>query len=54
MEKMNKKMIAITVMPETKKKLDEMRLQTGLPLGAIIDKLVKENGQVKGVVHADA
>ena len=53
MKKLVKKMISINVMPETKVKLDEMRFETGLQLGAIVDKLVKEYGEVKGVVHAE-
>jgi len=40
MEKMSKKTIAINVMPQTKVKLDEIRKETGLPIGVIIDKLV--------------
>jgi hypothetical protein len=50
MEKMNKKTIAINVMPATKEKLDYIRIETGLPIGVIIDMLVAEY-EVKAEVN---
>lgn len=42
MEKFDKVQIAIRIKPETKVKLERIRVQTGLAYGVIIDNLVKE------------
>lgn len=40
MEKMIKETIAVRIKPETKKKMEAIRVKTGLPYGAIFDMLI--------------